>query len=80
MKNLIITPDFSNDQFSEEINCLIRVNHKNIVWFLGYCADTQGELVKTKGRYVIADKQRRLLCFEYVPNGNLHRYLKGISL
>ncbi|KAM0921810.1 hypothetical protein ACQ4PT_006721 [Festuca glaucescens] len=79
VKRLSLIQECSDELFSAEINCLLRVNHKNIVRFLGYCSDTQGEVVEIKGRYVLAEVRQRLLCFEYVPNGNLHAYLKEKS-
>ncbi|XP_044321587.1 putative receptor-like protein kinase At4g00960 isoform X5 [Triticum aestivum] len=79
VKKLFIEQDFSDELFVDEVNCLVRAKHNNIVRFLDYCADTQGELVKFDGRHVMAELRQRLLCFEYVPNGNLHDYIKGIS-
>lgn len=63
----------------KEVKCLKRAKHKNIVRFLGYCADTRGEIMEYDGRHVLAEIQERLLCFEYVPNGNLGRF-KGIKI
>ncbi|XP_025821548.1 putative cysteine-rich receptor-like protein kinase 12 isoform X5 [Panicum hallii] len=68
--------DLSYKQFLDEVICLKKVNHRNIVRFLGYCADTQGEIMEAEGKYRIVEVQKRLLCFEYVPNGNLHHYIK----
>ncbi|KAF7005909.1 hypothetical protein CFC21_021003 [Triticum aestivum] len=76
VKKLFIEQDFSDELFVDEVNCLVRAKHNNIVRFLDYCADTQGELVKFDGRHVMAELRQRLLCFEYVPNGNLHDYIK----
>uniref|UniRef100_A0ACD5U825 Uncharacterized protein n=1 Tax=Avena sativa TaxID=4498 RepID=A0ACD5U825_AVESA len=53
--------------------------HKNIVRFLGYCADRQGIIVKYEGKLVMADIHQRLLCFEYLPNGSLHEYITDTS-
>ncbi|XP_062197393.1 uncharacterized protein LOC133900323 isoform X2 [Phragmites australis] len=58
--------------FQEEVACLMRTKHKNIVQFLGYCADTQGKMMEHEGRYVLADVRVRLLCFEYICNGSLY--------
>ncbi|KAL6907896.1 hypothetical protein ACP4OV_002066 [Aristida adscensionis] len=80
VKDLCRTRDFSDKQFHDELACLRRVKHKNIVRFLGYCADTKEEPVKYKGRMVLAEVRRRFLCFEYVPNKNLHNYIKGKKL
>ncbi|VAI93861.1 unnamed protein product [Triticum turgidum subsp. durum] len=54
-----------------EVECLMKVKHKNIVRFLGYCADTQGNISDYKGKMVMADVHQRLLCFEYLPKGSL---------
>ncbi|KAF8691992.1 hypothetical protein HU200_039937 [Digitaria exilis] len=76
VKKLFAAKDFSDDQFLDEVTCLKKVNHRNIARFLGYCADTQGEVMEIEGKHRIVEVQQRLLCFEYVPDGNLHHYLK----
>ncbi|RCV39145.1 hypothetical protein SETIT_8G200000v2 [Setaria italica] len=77
VKKVTTWNDFSDKLFLDEVNCLKRVKHKNIVKFLGYCADTQGEVMEVdRKNTVIAEKKHRFLCFEYVPNGDLHHYLK----
>ncbi|KAK3123013.1 hypothetical protein QOZ80_8AG0622250 [Eleusine coracana subsp. coracana] len=72
------TSDLDDKQFAEEIVCLKQAKHKNIVRLLGYCAESDSELVEGPGRYVLADVRRRVLCFEYVPNGSLNHYLREI--
>ncbi|KAL6658418.1 hypothetical protein ACP70R_004004 [Stipagrostis hirtigluma subsp. patula] len=76
LKQLSRTDDFSEKQFEDELLCLIRVKHKNIVRCLGYCSDTSRQVVRYNGKYVLADIRRRFLCFEYAPNKSLHDYLK----
>ncbi|XP_039853417.1 uncharacterized protein LOC120711821 isoform X3 [Panicum virgatum] len=76
VKNLFHSKDLSDKQFLDEVICLKKVNHHNIVRFLGYCADTEGEIMEIEGKHRIVEVQKRLLCFEYVPNGNLHHYIK----
>ncbi|KAM0847315.1 hypothetical protein ACQ4PT_055089 [Festuca glaucescens] len=66
-------------EFLREVECLMKVKHKNIVRFLGYCSDTQGIMETYNGRMVMADIQQRLLCFEYLPNGGLDGYIKDLS-
>ena len=64
-------------EFMREVECLMKVKHRNIVRFLGYCIDTQGNMRMHEGKYVVADIQQRLLCFEYLPNGSLEHYIQG---
>ncbi|VAH55078.1 unnamed protein product [Triticum turgidum subsp. durum] len=62
-------------EFHREVRCLMRVTHKNVVRFLGYCADTQGSMKRYDGELVMADVRQRLLCFEYIPKGGLDKYI-----
>ncbi|KAF8658086.1 hypothetical protein HU200_059552 [Digitaria exilis] len=66
-------------EYIQEVRCLLRVKHKNIIRFLGYCADTQGKMWDHGGKLVMADVRERLLCFEYVPNGTLKDYITDAS-
>ncbi|XP_037445417.1 cysteine-rich receptor-like protein kinase 10 [Triticum dicoccoides] len=66
-------------EFHREVECLMMVNQKNIVRFLGYCADTQGSMERYNGKFVMADVNQRLLCFEYLPRGSLHEYITDTS-
>lgn len=67
LSNLHVLPD---DKFLE---CLKKANHKNIVRLLGYCTVTQQELLQF---YRVNKGHKMLLCFEYVPNGNILHYLE----
>ena len=53
---------------------------QNIVRFLGYCADTQGNMMRYNGKLVMADVRERLLCFEYVSKGSLRDYISGMNM
>lgn len=64
-------------KFHGEVQCLMKARHKNIVRFLGYCADTQGNMLSYNGKLVMADVRQRLLCFEYMPKGSLRDYISG---
>ena len=74
MKKLFERLDIPDNKFNEEIRCLMKVKHKNIVRFLGYCANVQGEMVGYDGDFVMADIHQRLLCFA------LSMYLKGVFM
>ncbi|KAK1612828.1 hypothetical protein QYE76_036501 [Lolium multiflorum] len=67
------------NEFQREVECLMKVKHKNIVRFLGYCSDTQGKMQRYNGKLVMADVQERCLCFEYVPRGSLDEYIGDAS-
>ena len=64
MKKLSQTFEVDEKKFNQEVESLMRVKHKNIVRFLGYCADTQGKVCKWEGKNVMAEERQRLLCFE----------------
>nr|CAB3486693.1 unnamed protein product [Digitaria exilis] len=64
-------------RFLGEVVCLMKAKHQNIVRFLGYCSDTQGQWVDYNGKSVMGDVRQRLLCFEYLPNRSLDKYIKG---
>lgn len=76
VKKISNVHELSDKLFMDEITCLMRAKHKNIVRFLGYCSENQGEVMEYQGAYVMAEVQKRLLCFEYVPNGNIRDYLE----
>jgi serine/threonine protein kinase len=67
-------------KFHREIECLMQVKHANVVRFLGYCADRQGNMEKYEGKLVMADVHQRLLCFEYIPKGSLDKYITGMTM
>ncbi|XBI85284.1 hypothetical protein VPH35_093445 [Triticum aestivum] len=66
-------------EFHREVQCLMRVKHKNVVRFLGYCADRQGSMEEFDKKLVMVDVHERLLCFEYIPNGSLDKYIMDAS-
>ncbi|CAM0952978.1 unnamed protein product [Alopecurus aequalis] len=71
-----LSNDFMDElEFHREVECLMRVKHKNVVRFLGYCANRQGSMESYNGRLVMADVHIRLLCFEYIPKGTLDNYI-----
>ncbi|CAN6327073.1 unnamed protein product [Urochloa humidicola] len=79
VKKLFQTLEVDEKKFNQEVDSLMRVKHKNIVRFLGYCADTQGKLWKHEGKNVMAEERQRLLCFEFLPKGSLDKYISDAS-
>jgi serine/threonine protein kinase len=76
VKKLLNLHALPEKQFLDEITCLKKAKHKNIVKFLGYCSETRRELLKFNGTNVMGEAPQKLLCFEYVPNGNIKHYLR----
>ncbi|XP_047071045.1 cysteine-rich receptor-like protein kinase 29 [Lolium rigidum] len=60
-----------------EVNSLLTISHPNIVRFLGFCASTDQIAVKVVGKrhHIYAEIRERLLCFEYIGNGNLRKHI-----
>lgn len=78
VKRLSLALGMDEKNFNQEVSSLIRVKHRNIVRFLGYCVDTQGKVEKYMGKMVIADVRQRLLCFAFMPNGSLDKRINGM--
>jgi hypothetical protein len=58
------------------------IKHQNIVQFVGYCAESTWEAMKLQGsgNYIFAEIPKRLLCFEYVCNASLDKYISGTTM
>lgn len=79
VKKLLNTVDIDENKFIGEVSCLMKAKQKNIVRFLGYCSDTQGEMLHCEGKLVLAEVRQRLLCFEYLPKGSLDKQITDAS-
>lgn len=65
-----------DEAFRREVNCLMRIRHPNIIWFVGYCAETSTEVVRRGVENLFVTSLEKILCFEYLGNGSLRSYLK----
>ena len=64
--------------FENEASFLMDIKHQNVIQLLGYCAESKGEMMKQpNGKVIVAEAQTRMLCFEYMCNGGLDKYLSG---
>jgi len=80
VKKLTWTPSGLQDkQYENEARHLMRLKHQNIVQLLGYCSETETELVMHNGKYVNAEKPERLLFLEHLPKGSLCKHLSDAS-
>ncbi|RCV37780.1 hypothetical protein SETIT_8G089700v2 [Setaria italica] len=61
--------------FDTEVTNLMVLQHDNIVQLVGYCHEAQKKVVQHNGRYVIVDMVESCLCYKYLPNGTLDKYL-----
>ncbi|KAL6639788.1 hypothetical protein ACP70R_022610 [Stipagrostis hirtigluma subsp. patula] len=77
VKMLHDIPALDEQQFQKELNNLARLQHRNIVQLVGYSYEVQEKSVEYNGRTVVAAEIYRSLCFEYMQNGNLEKYLFG---
>lgn len=81
MKDLILSQfQVQEKQFKREVDNLMKVQHKNIVRFLGYCYESSHQYIEYEATHVFAESSQMLLCFEYVPNGSLDKHINGMSL
>ena len=67
-------------KFARVIDCLMTVKHSNIVRFLGYCVHTQPKVFEDGMKTFCVEQKEMLLCFEYLHNGSLQRYITGMRI
>ncbi|KAJ1274532.1 hypothetical protein BS78_05G069800 [Paspalum vaginatum] len=79
VKKLSQTVDVDENRFLQEARSLMKVKHKNIVRFLGYCAEAQGKMLNHEGKNILADMRQWLFCFEFLPKGGLDKYITDAS-
>uniref|UniRef100_A0ACD5UKA2 Uncharacterized protein n=1 Tax=Avena sativa TaxID=4498 RepID=A0ACD5UKA2_AVESA len=67
--------------FQNEVSYLMEIKHQHVVQFIGYCAESSWETIKqTSGSFIWAEIPKRLLCFEYVCNKSLDKYISDESV
>uniref|UniRef100_A0A0E0CKR0 Protein kinase domain-containing protein n=1 Tax=Oryza meridionalis TaxID=40149 RepID=A0A0E0CKR0_9ORYZ len=75
VKKLYSFHAIKDEPFQREVDCLMRIRHCNIVWFVGYCAETSTNVVRKGRENMFVDSKEKLLCFEYLRNGSLRSHL-----
>ncbi|VAH40100.1 unnamed protein product [Triticum turgidum subsp. durum] len=72
-------PGLEDEQFEKEYHNLANLQHNNIVRLVGYSHETRREFLPYNGDLVLADITQRALCFEYMQNGSLDKFLTDES-
>lgn len=80
MKKFHLMQGLDNEEFKNEFNNLMRVQHQNTVRLVGYCHHTAQVLVEHNGEHVSARVEERALCSEYLPGGSLDRHLSSMIM
>ncbi|GJN25496.1 hypothetical protein PR202_gb13330 [Eleusine coracana subsp. coracana] len=75
VKMLAQRTTMDDKMFHREVRYSMMAEHKNIVRFLGYCSHTEEKAIKFNGKIIVAQIRERLLCFEYLSNGSLEKYI-----
>jgi interleukin-1 receptor-associated kinase 1/coatomer subunit beta' len=71
--------DLDDMEFEKEYHNIASLHHKNIVRLIGYCNETRKEFITYNERIVLAEKTKRMLCFEYMHNGSLDKFISDES-
>ncbi|KAM0828139.1 hypothetical protein ACQ4PT_067744 [Festuca glaucescens] len=66
-------------EFFKEFDNLRGLKHPNIVKLVGFCNESEEELVVFEGRQVSAERLHMALCFEYVHNGSLQNHISDAN-
>ncbi|XP_037487696.1 cysteine-rich receptor-like protein kinase 28 [Triticum dicoccoides] len=77
VKKIMSSKTINQKLFRREVDTQMDVIHENVVRFLGLCSHTVETPVpnpESRG-YILAEIRERLLCFEYVNNGSLDKYI-----
>lgn len=78
VKDLWSMLHFNEKQFRNEVDNLMRVTHRNIIRFVGYCYETQQKYISYNGKKEFAEESKRLLCFE-LAYGSLDKHISGTT-
>ncbi|KAJ1276325.1 hypothetical protein BS78_05G205900 [Paspalum vaginatum] len=75
VKKLYDVQELDDEQFKNEFSNLMRVQHKNIIRFIGYCNETRFTPSMFNGEQILVRRIYKALCFEYLPHGSLDNHL-----
>ncbi|EMS62430.1 Cysteine-rich receptor-like protein kinase 26 [Triticum urartu] len=77
VKRIKSSHSIKETSFYHEVGSLLNIEHENVIRFLGFCASTDQIAIKVRGskEHIYAEVRERLLCFEYINNGSLRKYI-----
>lgn len=75
VKKIFSNLNVEDKEFDREIQRMMQVKHPNVVRFIGYCSNTEHELMRKEGKYIKVEVRERLLCFEHISNGSLRSHI-----
>ncbi|KAK3123381.1 hypothetical protein QOZ80_8AG0629730 [Eleusine coracana subsp. coracana] len=71
IKKINISPEFLRTRMSEELDIVLKLQHKNIVKRLGYCHEVETKSMLYKGTYIVAEERHYCFVEEYLLKGSL---------
>lgn len=80
VKKIFYSNTIEDKMFTQELKCMMKVEHKNIVRLMGYCSHTEEKEVHFEGHTIMAEKRERLLCLEYISDESLANHITGTYL
>jgi hypothetical protein len=66
-----------DEQFYRDCKNLATFKHQNIVNLVGFCIETEEVIAESNGKVIGAVNMYTALCYEYLCNGPLQRYISG---
>ena len=69
-----------DNRYQRELESLMRIVHKNVVRLVGYCVESKWGRAPSSQKHVMAEARKRFLCFEYLGNGTLDKYIASMII
>lgn len=69
-----------DNKYQRELKSLMGIVHQNVVQLVGYCVESKWGRAQSSQRHIMAETRTRLLCFEYLGNGSLDKYIASMII
>jgi hypothetical protein len=81
VKKLNLKPGIIEEDFRNEFNKLMRIQHQNTtIRLVGYCHHVAQVPAEHNGEYVSARVEERALCFEYLEGHSLDTHISSMVM